>query len=190
MTINTQDNVNAILDIVLEYGADLEDTLHEVVDGALVSASAIREYLHASDNDDAWMDCCDDLAQLAEGCTNIEKIEARMCYYALAADVRELIPAELETRREALYATAYSPNSALGQYQVDDIAEYLGHTAHNVIVAFRALVDPTPDQIADFDEICDEVYDHDRVHMVDCDWFVFATQEDRDLAMRLDELCA
>ena len=189
MTINAQNNVNAILDTVLEYGSNLEDTLNEVVDGDLVYPRDIREYLHASDNADAWEDCYSDLSELADGCSNIEKIEARMCYYALSADVRELIPSELEARRAALYATAYSPSSALGQYQVDAVAEYLGYTAHNVIAAFRALADPTLDQIADFDEICDEVYNHDRVHCLDCDWFVFATQEDRDLAIKLDELC-
>lgn len=196
MTINAQDTCDAILDTVLEYGTDLEETLHEVVDGELVYDSEIREYLHASDNVDAWEDCYSALAQLSEGCSNIEQIAARMCYFALAQDVRELIPAELQARREALYATAYSPNSSLGQYQVDAVAEYLGAdcvlpvaTAHSVITDFRMLAQPTDDQIAEFDWTCDEVYNHDRVHGIDCDWYVFATQEDRDMAMRLDELC-
>lgn len=69
---------------IADYDA-LSDAIHEACDGVLIYTSDIREYLSASDNENAYSD------NLGEAST--DENEPARAAFALAADVREELDA-------------------------------------------------------------------------------------------------
>lgn len=180
-------------------GEDLSDMLHQDVDESswiiyyANAESVVREPL--TDNPDAWVDIYGSLNEL--GAETIEQQFVIMAYHAMLADCYDALPGQLEIAFQNAIETAWIPNSALGQYQADRIAEFLAMPEYDQIVEQRELMGSAEIGSEKYEDASDElgelqcaVYDDPRVvcGVLD-DPIVFDKEEDADRFYTLLELC-